>query len=108
MIIRVNTIHFKSKLVRLLETFECHMIAEIRKKIDKEATLATAERVRVESNLATDLWKRPVSSGLVDACSDNCTTSVICYSVDPSLFFSVGFSSCTFFIIPPYGCKYFL
>lgn len=37
------------------------MISEIRKKIDKEATLATAERVRVESNLATDLWKRPVS-----------------------------------------------
>lgn len=37
------------------------MITEIGKKIDKEATLATAERVRVESNLATDLWKRPVS-----------------------------------------------
>ena len=76
MIKSVNTIHFQSKLVRLLETFECHMIAEIRKKIDKEATLATAERVRVESNLATDLWKRPVSSGLVDAGSDHCTTSV--------------------------------
>ncbi|XP_078341998.1 uncharacterized protein LOC111108050 isoform X2 [Crassostrea virginica] len=56
-----SEIEIKSKqLVRLLETFECHMIAEIRKKIDKEATLATAERVRVESNLATDLWKRPV------------------------------------------------
>ena len=76
MIIFVNTIHLQSKLVRLLETFECHMIAEIRKKIDKEATLATAERVRVESNLATDLWKRPVSSGLVIACSDKCTRSV--------------------------------
>ena len=62
--------------MRLLETFECHMIAEIRKKIDKEATLATDERVRVGSNLATDLWKRPVSSGLVDAGSDNCTASV--------------------------------
>lgn len=56
-----SEIEIKSKqLVKLLETFECHMISEIRKKIDKEATLATAERVRVESNLATDLWKRPV------------------------------------------------
>ncbi|XP_061178732.1 uncharacterized protein LOC133187394 [Saccostrea echinata] len=56
-----SEIEIRSKqLVKLLETFECHMITEIRKKIDKEATLATAERVRVESNLATDLWKRPV------------------------------------------------
>ena len=90
--------------MRLLETFECHMIAEIRKKIDKEATLATAERVRVESNLATDLWKRPVSSGLVDAGSLTIVQhQYICHSVDPSLFFSVGWSSCTVFIIPPYG-----
>lgn len=37
------------------------MILEIRKKIDKEAILATVERVRVESNLVIDLWKRSVS-----------------------------------------------
>lgn len=41
--------------------FECYMILEIRKKIDKEAILATVERVRVESNLVIDLWKRSVS-----------------------------------------------
>ena len=87
MIIFVSKIHFQSKLVRLLETFECHMIAEIRKKIDKEATLATAERVRVESNLATDLWKRPVSLAWWMHALTIVQHQYICHSVDPSLFF---------------------
>ncbi|KAJ8301243.1 hypothetical protein KUTeg_020230 [Tegillarca granosa] len=48
------------QMIKLLETFECHMITEIRKKIAKELTLAVAERAREEPAEPTDLWKRPV------------------------------------------------
>ena len=49
------------QLVKLLESFECGMINEVRKKLAKELNLALAERAREESALPTDLWKKPVS-----------------------------------------------
>ncbi|XP_070191909.1 uncharacterized protein [Littorina saxatilis] len=48
------------QLVRLLETLEIHMISEVRKRVNKELTLALAERAREEFALPTDLWKRSV------------------------------------------------
>ncbi len=47
--------------MKLLESFECGMINEVRKKLAKELNLALAERAREESALPTDLWKKPVS-----------------------------------------------
>ena len=49
------------QLLRLLESFECHMITEVRKRVSRELTLAVAERAREEEALPTDLWKRTVS-----------------------------------------------
>ena len=49
------------QLTKLLEMYECHMIGEIRKKIGKELSVVTAERVREDSNEPTDIWKKPVS-----------------------------------------------
>ncbi|XP_021364139.1 uncharacterized protein LOC110457263 isoform X2 [Mizuhopecten yessoensis] len=55
-----SEIEVRSKqLIKLLETYECHQIMEIRKKIAREMTLVTTERAREESALSTDLWKRP-------------------------------------------------
>ena len=51
---------FKLQLLRLLESLECHMIGEVRKRVSKELTLAVAERAREEEALPTDLWKRAV------------------------------------------------
>ncbi|KAK6176827.1 hypothetical protein SNE40_015054 [Patella caerulea] len=56
-----SEVEVKAKqMVRLLENLECHMIGEIRKRISREMSLALAERCREESNLPTDLWKKPV------------------------------------------------
>ncbi|KAK3103240.1 hypothetical protein FSP39_017753 [Pinctada imbricata] len=56
-----SEIEIRSKqLSRLLEMYESHMIGEIRKKIAKESSLVTAERVREDTNDPTDLWKKPV------------------------------------------------
>ncbi|KAH9494550.1 hypothetical protein Btru_042420 [Bulinus truncatus] len=50
------------QLHRLLESYECHMISEVRKRVSKEITLALSERAREEEALPTDLWKRTVMS----------------------------------------------
>ncbi|XP_059153793.1 uncharacterized protein LOC131939486 [Physella acuta] len=50
------------QLLRLLESCECHMISEVRKRVFKELTLAVSERARDEEVLPTDLWKRSVMS----------------------------------------------
>jgi len=45
----------------LLERLEVQMIADVKRKIQKEVTLALAERARDENSaLPTDLWKRAV------------------------------------------------
>ena len=45
----------------MLESLECRMIHEVRRKIAKELNLSLSERAREESALPTDLWKKPVS-----------------------------------------------
>jgi hypothetical protein len=47
------------QVIKLLERLEGQMIADVRRKIQRELTLALAERARDESALPTDLWKRP-------------------------------------------------
>ncbi|CAH1785032.1 unnamed protein product [Owenia fusiformis] len=52
-------IEIRSKqLISLLESEECYMIVEVRKKLAKELSLALAERAREEGALPTDLWKK--------------------------------------------------
>uniref|UniRef100_A0A8C5QPJ6 DUF4549 domain-containing protein n=1 Tax=Leptobrachium leishanense TaxID=445787 RepID=A0A8C5QPJ6_9ANUR len=48
------------QLQKILESFECHMIRKVQKKIGKEITLVISERARMEQGLPTELWKQPV------------------------------------------------
>jgi len=49
------------QLLKLLERLEVKMIMDVRRKIQKEVTLALAERSRDENAaLPTDLWKHTV------------------------------------------------
>jgi len=53
------------QVLKLLERLEVQMIGDVKRKIQKEVSLALAERARDEnSTLPTDLWKRAVG-GLV-------------------------------------------
>jgi len=48
-------------VLKLLEKLEVQMIADVKRKIQKEVSLALAERARDEnSTLPTDLWRRAV------------------------------------------------
>lgn len=44
---------FWSKLQKLLESLEIHMIHDVQKKINKEITLVISEKAREERNLPT-------------------------------------------------------
>jgi hypothetical protein len=46
--------------MKLMERCEVQMITDVRRNIQKELTLAQAERARDENVLPTDLWKKPV------------------------------------------------
>jgi len=49
------------QVLKLLERLEAQMIADVKRKIQKEVSLVLAERARDEnSTLPTDLWKRMV------------------------------------------------
>jgi len=49
------------QVLKLLERLEVQMIADVKRKIQKEVSLALAERARDEnSTLPTDLWRRAV------------------------------------------------
>ena len=49
------------QLLKLLERLEVQMITDVKRKIQKEVTLALAERARDENApLPTDLWKHSV------------------------------------------------
>jgi len=50
--------------MKAMERFEVHMISDVRKKVQRELTLALAERSRDENVLPTDLWKRPVKDAV--------------------------------------------
>jgi len=53
------------QVLKLLEILEVKMIADVKRKIQKELTLALAERARDESTaLPTDLWKHVVGRHL--------------------------------------------
>eukprot|EP00106_Octopus_bimaculoides_P004414 XP_014771856.1 PREDICTED: uncharacterized protein LOC106870339 [Octopus bimaculoides] len=54
-----------NQLVKLLESFECHMIKKTIKEINKDLSLAIAERAREEIVLPTDLWRRRKTKGIV-------------------------------------------
>lgn len=49
------------QLMKLMQLQEMHMIGDVRKRLQRETTLALAERSREETNLPTDLWKKSVS-----------------------------------------------
>jgi len=49
-------------VLKLLERLEVQMISDVKRKIQKEVTLALAERSRDENMLPTDLWKRMVGA----------------------------------------------
>ncbi|CAI9720002.1 Hypothetical predicted protein [Octopus vulgaris] len=54
-----------NQLVKLLESFECHMIKKAIKEINKDLSLAIAERAREEIVLPTDLWRKRKTKGIV-------------------------------------------
>jgi len=62
MVISTYEIH-DGQVLKLLELLEVKMISDVQRKIQKEVTLALAERARDETSaLPTDLWKRVVGA----------------------------------------------
>jgi len=68
-------------VLKLLERLEVQMITDVKRKIQKEVTLALAERARDENApLPTDLWKHMVGRIVYSDKTDTFVCDVLPYS----------------------------